>query len=43
MSFNDSPSIMMKNAFYFIIKFIFVFKIFKFLSGLVGDVEKWLD
>ena len=30
--FSDSPSIMMKNAFYFILKALFVFKIFKFLS-----------
>ena len=30
--FNDSPSKMMKNAFYFILKVLFVLKIFKFLS-----------
>ena len=30
--FNDSPSKMMKNAFYFILKALFVLKIFKFLS-----------
>ena len=29
--FNDSPSRMMKNAFYFILKALFVLKIFKFL------------
>ena len=30
--FNHSPSKMMKNAFYFILKALFVLKIFKFLS-----------
>ena len=30
--FNDSPSKMMKNAFYFILKALFVLKIFNFLS-----------
>ena len=30
--FNDSPSKMIENAFYFIIKALFVLKIFKFLS-----------
>ena len=30
--FNDSPSKMMKNAFYFILKALFVLKIFRFLS-----------
>ena len=30
--FNDSPSKMMKNVFYFILKALFVLKIFKFLS-----------
>ena len=32
ISFNDSPSKMMKNVFYFILKALFVLKIFKFLS-----------
>ena len=32
LCFNDSPSEMMKNAFYFILKAFFVLKIFKFLS-----------
>ena len=43
--FNDSPSKMMKNAFYFIVKSIFVLKVFKFLSWFFGYVEKtdWLD
>ena len=42
--FNDSPSKMMKSAFYFILKALFVLKIFKFLSWLFGHVEKtaWL-
>ena len=30
--FNDSPSKIMKNSFYFILKAFFVLKIFKFLS-----------
>ena len=30
--FNDSPSKVMKNVFYFILKALFVLKIFKFLS-----------
>ena len=43
--FNVSPSKMMKNAFYFILKALFVLKIFKFLSWLFGHVEKraWLE
>ena len=43
--FNDSPSKIMKNAFYFILKAIFVLKIFKFLSWLFGHAEKaaWLE
>ena len=42
---NDSPSKMMKNDFYFILKALFVLKIFKFLSWLFGHVEKtaWLE
>ena len=38
--FNSSPSKLMKNAFYFILKALFVLKIFKFLSCLLGHVEK---
>ena len=34
---------MMENAFYFILKVLFVLKIFKFLSWLFGHVEKQLD
>ena len=43
--FNESPSKMMKNAFYFILKALFVYKIFKFLSSLFGHCEKtaWLE
>ena len=36
----------MKNAFYFILKGLFVHKIFKFLSWLFGHAEKktaWLE
>ena len=40
--FNDSPSKLMKNAFYFILTALFAFKIFKFLSWLFRHVEKWL-
>ena len=35
---NESPLKMMKNAFYFILKALFVLKLFKF--GLFGHVEK---
>ena len=38
--FSDSPSKMMKNAFYFILKALFVFKIFELLSWVFGGVEK---
>ena len=31
---------MMKNAFYFILKSLFILKIFEFLSSLFGHVEK---
>ena len=34
---------MMKNAFYFTSKALFVLKIFKFLFGLIGHVAKQLD
>ena len=40
---NKSPLKMMKNAFYFALKALFVLKIFKFLSWLFGHVEKRLD
>ena len=41
----ESPLKMMKNTFYFILKALFVLKIFKFLSWLFGHVGKtaWLE
>ena len=36
----ESPLKMMKNAFYFILKTLFVLKIYKFLSRLFGHVGK---
>ena len=43
--FNNSPSKVMKNVFYFILKALFVLKIFKLLSWVFGHVEKtaWLE
>ena len=41
--FNDSPSKIMKNALYFILKAIFVLKIFKFLSDFLAMQKKRLD
>ena len=41
--FNKSPLKMMKNAFYFVLKTLFVLKIFRFLSWLFSHVEKRLD
>ena len=41
--FIESPLKVMKNAFYFILKALFVLKIFKFLSRLFGHVGKRLD
>ena len=40
----ESSLKMMKNSFYFILKALFVLKIFNFLSWLVGDIGKtaWL-
>ena len=35
---NDSPSKMMKKDFYFILKALFVLKVFKFLFSLFGHV-----
>ena len=40
---NDSSSVMIKNAFYFILKALFVLKIFKFLSLYFGPIVKQLD
>ena len=39
----ESPLKIMKNAFYFTLKALFVLKIFKFLSWLFGHVAKRLD
>ena len=43
--FNESPLKTMENAFYFILKALFVLEIFKFLSWLFGHVERmaWLE
>ena len=43
--FIESPLKKMKNAFYFILKALFVLKIFKFLSWLFGYVGKtaWFE
>ena len=38
--FNESPLKIMKNAFYSILKALFILKIFKFLSSHFGDVEE---
>ena len=39
----ESPLKMMKNAFYFTLKALFVLQIFNFLSWLFGHVAKRLD
>ena len=39
----ENPLKMMKNAFYFTSKALFVLKVFKFLSWLFGHVAKQLD
>ena len=39
----ESPLKMMKNAFCFTLKALFVLEIFRFLSRLFGHVEKRLD
>ena len=39
----ESPSKMMKNAFYFTLRAFFILEIFKFLSWLFDHVEKRLD
>ena len=43
--FDESLLKMMKNVFYLILKALFVLEIFKFLSWLLGHVEKttWLE
>ena len=39
----ESPLQMLENSFFFVLKSLSVFKIFKFLSWLFRHVEKWLD
>ena len=39
----ESPLQMLENSFFFALKSLSVFKIFKFLSWLFRHVEKWLD
>ena len=39
----ESPLKMMKNAFYFTLKTLFILKIFKFLSCILGHVGKQLE
>ena len=41
--FNESPLKVMENAFYFMLKGLFVFEIFRFLSWLLGYVKKRLN
>ena len=41
--FNDSPSKMIKNAFYFILKAIFILKVFRFFLDFLGIQNKRLD
>ena len=40
---NGSLLKMMKNAFYFTLKVLFVLKLFRLLSRLFGRIEKQLD
>ena len=40
ISCNESPLKMMKNAFYFMSKTLFVLEIFKFFSSLFGNAQK---
>ena len=40
ISFNESPLKMMENAFYFILKALFILKIFTFMSWHFGHVEE---
>ena len=42
-SATESPLTIMKNAYYFTLKALFVLKISKFMSGLLGYVEERLD
>ena len=38
--FNESPLKTMKNAFHLVIRALYILKIFKFLSWLIGHAEK---
>ena len=40
--FNGSPLKMMKDAFYFVLKALYVLELFIFYSSFFGYVEKWL-
>ena len=39
----ENPLKMMKNAFYFTLKALYVLKVFTFLFRPLGHVSKWLD
>ena len=39
----ESPLKLMRNAFYFTLEALFILKIVKFLSLLLGNIEKQLD
>ena len=39
----EIPLKLMKNTFYLTLKALFVLKVFEFLSGVFGDVEKQFD
>ena len=43
ISSNESPLKMIKNTFYFILKYLFVLKVIEFFSWLFGYIRKWLD
>ena len=43
LSATENPLKLIKNYFYFTLKALFILKIFKFLSGLFGHVEKQFD
>ena len=43
ISDNSKPFKNDENAFYFMLKALFILKIFTFLSWHFGYVEKWLD
>ena len=42
-AYNESPLKVMKNAFYFILKVLFVFKIFKIFSWILVMKKKWFN